>query len=134
MIQSKLRMHAYAGRENGLMIIGTRDELRQFAKDLADSLERDNPPPDPGWPAGLVAIDSPSPYAAHDFEVSFHLQTQPLPAALDKPLNRASSAYFYLVVFLLALLGIASLPLWAQMIVSVTPCVSALNQCDSPGQ
>jgi hypothetical protein len=112
MLQSKLTVHAYTGRENGLMIIGTREQLSQFAQDLLSGLDQPNHSEIPGWPAQILAIDAPSPYTQKDFSVSFHLQTGPLlPSFSSRPAGATSTPVF-IAVAVLTLLGIFSIPHW----------------------
>lgn len=73
-----MRMHRYRGRENGLMIIGSAEELRELGRTL---LKVENGLPDgasPEWPerVAVLAVD-----CAQDFLITFHLDN----AKSDKP-------------------------------------------------
>ena len=71
--EGKMRIHRYRGRENGLMIIGSKDELIRLGRALAaasPAIARVDPNE---WPPQVAAFKPLS--ADGQFTVSFHLET-----------------------------------------------------------
>ena len=113
MSHQRLHIHAYTGRENGIMIIGTKDELRQFAVDLQESLEIEPKSTTPGWPQEVLVVSGESPFSDRDYPITFHVRTEPLAAILKKRPRYEPSAPVFLGISFLALAGLVSLLRWA---------------------
>ena len=113
MSHQSLHIHAYTGRENGIMIIGTKDELGQFAVDLQRSLEIEPKSTTPGFPHHVLAVSGESPFSDRDYPITFHVRTEPLLAELKKRPRYEPSAPVFLGIAFLALVGLVSLPMWA---------------------
>jgi len=113
MSHQSLHIHAYTGRESGIMIIGTKDELGQFAVDLQQSLEIEPKSTTPGWPYEVLVVSGESPFSERDYPISFHVRTEPLTAELKKRPRYGPSAPVFIGIAFLALVGLVSLPMWA---------------------
>lgn len=64
-----MRMHRYRGKENGLMIIGSENELRTLGAALLKAADATTPSVPQGWPPQVAEIQI---TARRDFLVSFH--------------------------------------------------------------
>lgn len=98
-------LHAYSGREAGLMIIGDSKALSSLGKRLQRASEvPDEPLGD--YPPLVAVISAESPYSDRpDFEVTFHVQRAPLPNELRRRMRLGASGTVTLVVGALALYG-----------------------------
>jgi hypothetical protein len=107
-----LLLRAYSGREDGLMIIGTPDELRRLGQQLIAvdqfSVKEGN------WPAEVAHPMVVSPYVdAPDFQLSFHVAgAVTVPASLPL-VRRSPHGAVTLVALVLALIGLVSVARWA---------------------
>jgi hypothetical protein len=109
-----LLLRVYAGRENGLMIVGDRTSLSALAMQLQAAV--DSPPNAPlaSWPAVVANPPVLGPYKdIQDFKLSFHLEgSSPLEQVI--PLRRRGPPFLFLVVVaILAVTGIISIARWA---------------------
>ena len=114
MSQAKVHLHAYAGRENGLMIIGTAEALSELGRELqaVASHAPENHPAN--WPAQIAVLNSASPYLDRpDYRVSFHVQTVPLPEVLQRRSRQAPRTATFLAIAALVAVGAVSLLTWA---------------------
>jgi hypothetical protein len=107
-----LKLRVYAGRENGLMIIGQPESLWELGQRL-QAVGEGNAPGQDGWPAEVAVPRTESPYLdVPEFKVSFH--TEPpsgLPASL--PLRRRNlSPIAFLVLGALAVVGAGTIIRW----------------------
>ncbi len=108
-----MHLHAYAGRETGLMIIGNSEDLSSLGRKLLEVSESQPPKKSYNWPHQVLVLDAPSPYLDRtDYEVSFYLQSEPLPESLLKRPRQAPTTAMFLGVALLALVGAVSVPVW----------------------
>jgi hypothetical protein len=112
MSHQPMHIHAYTGREAGIMIIGTREELTEFASDLQRSLALEPKPPAPGWPSRLLSVNGVSPFVDKDYPISFHIRTEPIPETLQRRIRHAPSTPVFLGIAALAFVGLVSLPVW----------------------
>jgi hypothetical protein len=109
-----LWLHAYSGKEQGLMIIGTPASMRALGQELLRAsddpgLERDTV----GWPRSIAAPEIVGPYKdSRGFSLSFHLQgTTPLETAA--PLQRRTLwPPLFLLVATLTMVGAVSVWRW----------------------
>jgi hypothetical protein len=111
---ASIHLHAYGGRENGLMIIGSATALGQLGQQLqaAGNFEPLSSPAN--WPREVAVLNCESPYQDRpDYRVSFHVQQQPLPAELQRKYRQSPSVGVFLVLLPLALVGAVSLVRWA---------------------
>ena len=69
-------LHAYAGRENGLMVVGDRPSIRALGEQLvAASDAADSSPSDQVWPVEISKPEVAGPYVdVPGFVLSFHLE------------------------------------------------------------
>jgi hypothetical protein len=113
MSEHNFHIHAYAGRENGLMIIGEREALRKLGKELLEPAVEEESTAEDEWPKQVAILNSASPYADRpDYQVSIHLQTAALPASLLKKARSGTSTAIFLGICFLSLVGAVSLPVW----------------------
>jgi hypothetical protein len=69
-----LWLHAYSGRENGLMVIGDRDAMQALGRQLLDE-KFTNELTASGWPPQIACPAVVGPYGdVHDFKLSFHIK------------------------------------------------------------
>jgi hypothetical protein len=109
-----IHLHAYAGRENGLMIIGSTAALRELGQELQGVANFESPASPANWPREVAVLNGESPYLDRpDYRVSFHVQHEPLPAALRRKSRQGLSTVVVVAVVLLALVGVVSLVQWA---------------------
>ena len=106
-----LLLRVYSGRENGLMVVGTPDELRRLGQQL---IAVDQFPVKEGnWPAEVAHPMVVSPYVdSPDFQLSFHVAgAAPIPASLPL-VRRNPHGAVTLSVLVLALIGLVSVARW----------------------
>jgi hypothetical protein len=69
-----LWLHAYSGRENGLMVIGDRDALEALGRQLQSAVPSEARVA-PGWPLQVASPSVVGPYKdVRDFRLSFHIK------------------------------------------------------------
>jgi hypothetical protein len=113
MNSTSIHLHAYAGRENGLMIIGSATALGELGQQLQAVASFEPLTAPTNWPHEVAVLNCDSPYQDRpDYRVSFHVQHEPLPASLLRKSRQAPSAVAFLIVLPLALVGIVSLVRW----------------------
>jgi len=107
-----LWLHAYSGREHGLMIVGDRASLEALGKALVSG-QPSAVGVAPGWPPQVACPTVVGPYKdVRDFCLSFHLKgEEPVEAVL--PLRR-SGPWFPLLVLVLvcAAIGVVAAAAW----------------------
>lgn len=105
-----LKLFAYSGKENGLMVVGSRAALQDLASRLQDATAQEANVPDKGWPAEIVFYDPRiGPYKdQNDWRLSFHIEG-PVPAEQKVPLQRSPSLpnMLVMVTIVLAFIGLA---------------------------
>jgi hypothetical protein len=100
-----LWLHAYSGRENGLMIVGTKDALHALGAQLLTATET---PARESWPPPVATPQTVGPYAkVKNFSLSFHLEGS-APLAQVAP-HRPSRARGLLYTAVAALAGVGAL-------------------------
>ena len=83
-----LWLHAYSGRENGLMVVGDRSSLKALGQQLVAVAEAEATSSAEGWPVEIAHPEVVGPYKdIPGFALSFHL-AGPSPAAELLPLGR----------------------------------------------
>ncbi len=113
MSPTNIHLHAYAGRENGLMIICSVAALGELGQQLQAVASFEPVASATNWPREVAVLNCESPYQDRpDYRVSFHVQHEPLPATLQRKSRQAPSTVAFLVVLPLALIGIVSLVRW----------------------
>jgi hypothetical protein len=107
-----LKLRVYAGRENGLMIIGKAESLSELGRQLQSAVSSDASEAS-GWPLELVSPSSEGPYLdVPEFKLSFHVEA---PGGLPDSLRigrRNLSPAALLVVGVLAIVGSATIFQW----------------------
>jgi hypothetical protein len=105
-----LKLRAYSGRENGLMIIGSAAELNQLGTQLLGASDPHPGPVIPNWPATVASPAVTGPYSnVKDFQLSFHVsESDELPPSL-KITRRGAPPLFILIVSVCALVGVVAL-------------------------
>jgi hypothetical protein len=75
-----LWLHAYSGKEQGLMIIGTPASMKALGQELLRASDDTGLQPADGWPRSIAAPEIVGPYKdIRGFSLSFHLKgTAPL--------------------------------------------------------
>ena len=112
MSHPSLHIHAYSGRESGIMIIGTKEELEQFAVDLQRSIENTPESTTPGWPNEVLAVAGESPFSDRKYPITFHVRIEPLPPSLKMRPRHAPSAPVFLGIAFFSLVGLVSVAKW----------------------
>jgi hypothetical protein len=105
-----LKLRAYSGRENGLMIIGSAAELKQLGTQLLAASDALPHPAVPNWPATAASPSVTGPYSnVRDFQLTFHVsESDELPDSL-KIMRRGAPPLFILIVSVCALAGVVAL-------------------------
>lgn len=107
---NSIHLHAYSGKENGLMVIGSGDALATLGQQLQAAASFPSKTHSQNWPAEVAVLVAESPYVDRpDFRVSFHIQREPLPKELVQRARSSSGAIPFLFVGALALVGAVSL-------------------------
>lgn len=110
-MKEKLWLHAYSGKENGLMVVGTPAALAALGKQLIH-LEPE-PAPNAQWPPEIAKPETVGPYKdLPDFTLSFHVQGS---AQLDKvvPLGRRTlRAPLFIAITICAATGAVVIARW----------------------
>jgi hypothetical protein len=110
---TSIHLHAYAGRENGLMVIGSAAALGELGQQLQAVASFEPVVPATNWPREVAVLNCESPYSDRpDYRVSFHVQYAPIPPTLQRKSRQGPSAVVFLVLLPLALVGIVSLVRW----------------------
>jgi len=69
-----LWLHAYSGRENGLMVVGSKDALQALGAKLIEAKAEPSARAN-NWPATVATPQTVGPYTnVSDFSLSFHLE------------------------------------------------------------
>lgn len=97
-----MRINLYFGKENGLMVIGSEEELRKLGQSISGlegQVSKD-------WPKLIAEFPSDT----DDFKLSFHVEdnTKRLPSNFPSRSTLARKI-FYLAVYGLALVGLVSI-------------------------
>jgi hypothetical protein len=108
-----LWLHAYSGRENGLMIIGTPAAIKSLGQRLVEASNPEAITEATSWPRAIVAPDVVGPYKdVRGFGLSFHLQgAEPLDKVAPFTRRRLWLPLFVLVA-LLAIVGLVTVWHW----------------------
>lgn len=106
-----LLLRAYSGRDHGLMVIGTPDELRRLGQQLI--VVDQFPAQEGSWPAEVARPRVVSPYVdVPEFQLSFHVAGEvPLPTSLPL-VRRQLHGAVTLSALILALIGLLSVARW----------------------
>jgi len=102
-----VRVHQYTGRENGIMIIGTRTDWRCLANQLFAATENAAKKKDAAWPP-LIAKSKVS--GRWDYSVSFHLETE---SGVPKDRLVFESEVVKILVRVFAIIGLVVSVRWA---------------------
>ena len=100
----RVHLHAFSGKESGLMIIATRENLQALARELLARSETPIEAPVPNWPAPVLVLNAESPLQnCPEYQVSCHRQSGTLPDTLmKKQLGRPGLGLFLVIGFLAA--------------------------------
>ena len=93
-----MRLHKYAGKEQGAMLIGSATELRELSTNLLSALQGLPERSDSDWPPTLFCRDISETDGGKetDFEFSIHLET--VSASKPSPNLRSKIAFPILAV------------------------------------
>jgi len=108
-----LWLHAYSGKENGLMIVGTSSSLKGLGQQLLAAAESDSKSANTPWPPQVACPAIVGPYKnMPEFKLSFHLQgTSPLESIL--PIRRSGMPTLFVVaVAICAIVGVFTIVRW----------------------
>jgi hypothetical protein len=111
---SPLWLHAYSGRENGLMVVGDRSALKSLGQQLVAAAEVETAAPSAqNWPVEIAHPDVVGPYKdIHGFALSFHL-AGPSQAAEVLPLRRRGMPTpLFIAVAVCAAVGLFTIGRW----------------------
>lgn len=109
-----LRLHAYSGREHGLMVVGSRLSLKTLGQQLIAAADAEPAsPPSRDWPVEVARPTVVGPYVdIPEFRLSFHLEGES-PAADVLPLRRSGPPTVLLIaVAVCAAVGLVTLVGW----------------------
>lgn len=109
-----LWLHAYSGRENGLMVVGNRPSLKALGQQLVAAADVEaSSPSAQGWPVKIAHPEVVGPYKdIPDFSLSFHLEG-PSPAAEVFPLQRRGlPTPLFVAVAVCAAVGLFTIGRW----------------------
>ena len=113
-LSSPLKLFAYVGRENGLMVVGSREAMAEISGQLSTALASQSGAVTEEWPPELVSASvEVGPYIDSKFwRVSFH--TEGAVASERKALVARSSpsGWLSLATLALAVVGGVSLVRW----------------------
>jgi hypothetical protein len=111
-----LWLHAYSGRENGLMVVGDRRSLKALGQQLvaAADTEPSSSSSKENWPVEVLHPAVAGPYAdVPDFALSFHLEGS-TPASELLPLRRRNlPAPLLFAATICAVVGVITIVRWA---------------------
>ena len=113
-LASSFKLFSYAGRENGLMIVGSREAMQELATKLQAALASEPVPVTKDWPPELVAATVQlGPYRSSlGYELSLHIEGA-VPAEMKVPLRRKSPPGALVAALLaLAVVGLLSVLEW----------------------
>lgn len=83
-----LWLHAYAGQENGLMVVGTPAALTSLGEQLVAAADSEEPAT-AAWPRSIAKPATAGPYKdIADFKLSFHVTAEPASLGKILPLQR----------------------------------------------
>ena len=92
------------------MIIGTPEALVSLGQQLQAAPNFPATAKVSGWPPQVAVLAAESPYRDRpDYQVSFHVQREPLHPTLQKRSRYGPSAAFFLAVAALTMFGVVSL-------------------------
>lgn len=107
-------LHAYSGRENGLMVVGNRPSLKALGQQLVAVADAEAASPSAqGWPVEIAHPEVVGPCKdIPDFSLSFHLEG-PLPASEVLPQRRrALPTPLLIAVAVCAAVGLFTIGRW----------------------
>jgi hypothetical protein len=114
-LTSPLKVFAYTRRENGLMVVGTREAMQELAAKLQAGTMQAAAPSTKEWPAEIAATSLQlGPYrGSQNWHLSFHIEGT-VPAEKVVPLRRNGPPGALVVCILaLALISCVSVVRWA---------------------
>lgn len=108
-----LWLHAYSGREHGLMIIGTPASMRDLAQQLLNACNQESNAKATPWPAAIATPNVVGPYKdIRHFGLSFHLQgSEPLEKIAPLARRTVWTPVFFLAA-LFAVVGVVTVWRW----------------------
>lgn len=109
-----LWLHAYSGRENGLMVVGDRSSLKALGQQLVAAADAEAASSSgQSWPIAIAHPEVAGPYKdISGFSLSFHLEGAS-PAAEVLPLSRRGlPTALFIVVAVCALVGLFTIGRW----------------------
>jgi hypothetical protein len=113
--EPSVKLFSYAGRENGLMVVGSRGELRELARQIQAGLERAaHHPATEAWPSQVASAKVVlGPYAeSRHLSLSVHVEGV-VAAEETVPLRRGSQpVWLTLSTLLFAIVGLLSAVRW----------------------
>jgi len=109
---SPLWLHAYAGRENGLMVVGSAEALKTLGTQLqaaGDFVSK----PSKDWPAEVAHPLVAGPYRdVPDFQLTFHLVGDAPLSTAAPHIRRTMPAPLFLVIAACAVVGAVTIFRW----------------------
>jgi hypothetical protein len=108
-----LKLRAYAGRENGLMVIGSPEALSELGQQLQSAGARSDAE-GTSWPVEVASLKTEGPYSdVPEFKLSFHTDPRSgMPASLGVR-RRNLPLPVFLVLGALAVVGAFAMIRWA---------------------
>ena len=107
-----LWLHAYSGRENGLMVIGDHESLQALGRQLLDA-KPGGAVAVPGWPQQVASPLVVGPYGdIRNFRLSFHIKGDSVLEEMVPIPRRALRFPVLIVVAILALVGVLTILQW----------------------
>jgi hypothetical protein len=111
--RASLWLHAYAGKENGLMVVGTPDTIRELAQKLLVATDAQSTVTSAVWPQEIACPPTIGPYVdVPDFTLSFHLKGE-ISLETVTPLRRRNLIWpVFVSVAFLSVIGAITLWQW----------------------
>jgi hypothetical protein len=115
---SPLWLHAYSGRENGLMIVGDGAALEALGRQLQAAVPLDERTA-PGWPPVVARPEVIGPYKdLRSFKLSFHVKGDSAVESLLPLRRRALRIPIYLLIAVCAITG--AVTIWQAILSAIS--------------
>jgi hypothetical protein len=114
-LSSPLKLFAYVGRENGLMVVGSREAMTELSGQLSMALASQPEAVTEEWPPVLVSASvEVGPYTdSKNWQVSFHTEGSVASERKALLVRGGPPSWSSLATLALAVVGVVSLVRWA---------------------
>lgn len=112
--EAPLWLHAYSGKENGLMVVGTPPSLKALGQQLVEASVKQSAAEATSWPISIAKLEVTGPYSdVAEYSLSFHLQGNSSLSEVIPHGRRGPSTFTFLALGFCAVVGAFTIARWA---------------------